>query len=453
MGTLPVGDYDICSIMHYSRRAGDNALTDKKKSDVVFTLTAAGQQQLNSCSVPAGLDCKNQGTLGQRCGLSAGDRASAERRFRTYHGASRASPETAPYREPISHGHPLELKGRRLSRARQARWGLASGMEPPRVRREGGEKFGPAIQFAHEGVSILHTYTQFAGSDPATTSAIAGRRRWGPAWVPALRVPGDAPAQDDRGRDMGRASPAERCGTPAGKSAASILKPRSPRCMLMLLTFTCGDRDVVPCLHRRLEFRPHRQRRRPQCRLVRRPAPLRPAPRARDRRHRPRLPSFFWPAALAYLIWKCTGYPVPNEAKAFFEKNFSRLGGASGWPWNGAGNGARGTRVKFSSTGNFAFEEYRRRELERLEEDAPPPRRGGDRVRRVRRGAEAGKGPRRVRRLHGKAPPRARPRPEPYASSCSKRSALTGAPFIFGLPFACFRLRASAHIHGFRPWP
>ena len=51
---------------------------------------------------------------------------------------------------------------------------------------------------------------------------------------------------------------------------------------------------------------------------------------------------FFWPAALAYLIWKCTGYPVPNEAKAFFEKNFSRLGGAGGWPWNGAGNGARG---------------------------------------------------------------------------------------------------------------
>ena len=78
---------------------------------------------------------------------------------------------------------------------------------------------------------------------------------------------------------------------------------------------------------------------------------------------------FFWPAALAYLIWKCTGYTVPNEAKAFFEKNFSRLGGTGGWPWNGAGNGARGARGKFSSTGNFAFEEYRRRELERLEEE------------------------------------------------------------------------------------
>jgi hypothetical protein len=64
---------------------------------------------------------------------------------------------------------------------------------------------------------------------------------------------------------------------------------------------------------------------------------------------------FFWPAALAYLGWKLLGYPVPNEAKAFFEKNFSRL------------SETFHARTHFSSTGNFAFEEYRRRELERLE--------------------------------------------------------------------------------------
>jgi Protein of unknown function (DUF2852) len=64
---------------------------------------------------------------------------------------------------------------------------------------------------------------------------------------------------------------------------------------------------------------------------------------------------FFWPAALAYLGWKLLGYPVPNEAKAFFEKNFSRL------------SETFRARPHFSSTGNFAFEEYRRRELERLE--------------------------------------------------------------------------------------
>jgi len=64
---------------------------------------------------------------------------------------------------------------------------------------------------------------------------------------------------------------------------------------------------------------------------------------------------FVWPLALAYLVWKLVGYPVPNEVKTFFEKNFSRL--------------SEGFRVRphFSSTGNFAFEEYRRRELERLE--------------------------------------------------------------------------------------
>ena len=74
---------------------------------------------------------------------------------------------------------------------------------------------------------------------------------------------------------------------------------------------------------------------------------------------------FFWPLALAYLIWKLAGYPVPNEAKSFFEKNFSRLG--NGWGHNGGWGGGPFRARPFSSTGNFAFEEYRRRELERLE--------------------------------------------------------------------------------------
>ncbi len=66
---------------------------------------------------------------------------------------------------------------------------------------------------------------------------------------------------------------------------------------------------------------------------------------------------FVWPLALAYLVWKLMGYPVPTEAKEFFERNFSRLS-----------DGFR-TRPHFTSTGNFAFEEYRRREIERLEEE------------------------------------------------------------------------------------
>src|SRR5262249_9359300 len=64
---------------------------------------------------------------------------------------------------------------------------------------------------------------------------------------------------------------------------------------------------------------------------------------------------FYWPAALAYLVWKFIGYPVPNEVKAFFESNFSRL------------SESFRARPHAAASGNSAFEEYRRHELERLE--------------------------------------------------------------------------------------
>ena len=73
---------------------------------------------------------------------------------------------------------------------------------------------------------------------------------------------------------------------------------------------------------------------------------------------------FAWPLALAYLVWKFMGYPVPKEAKEFFDKHFTRLSS-----WTDGRNGGFRPRPNFSSTGNFAFEEYRRRELERLEEE------------------------------------------------------------------------------------
>ena len=31
-----------------------------------------------------------------------------------------------------------------------------------------------------------------------------------------------------------------------------------------------------------------------------------------------------WPLALAYLIWKLAGYPVPAEWRAYFERTFAR---------------------------------------------------------------------------------------------------------------------------------
>jgi len=66
---------------------------------------------------------------------------------------------------------------------------------------------------------------------------------------------------------------------------------------------------------------------------------------------------FFWPAALAYLAWKLAGYPVPNAWRDYFSKNFS-------FPFE---RSFRDTR--FSGTGNLAFEDYRRAELARLDEE------------------------------------------------------------------------------------
>jgi hypothetical protein len=71
---------------------------------------------------------------------------------------------------------------------------------------------------------------------------------------------------------------------------------------------------------------------------------------------------WFWPLALAYLVWKLMGYPKFDEAKAFLRDNFGRTVDdlfASRRPMGGFSSG----------TGNAAFEEYRRSELQRLEEE------------------------------------------------------------------------------------
>ncbi len=69
---------------------------------------------------------------------------------------------------------------------------------------------------------------------------------------------------------------------------------------------------------------------------------------------------FFWPAALAYLVWKFMGYPVPNELKTFYDQNFSSAF---------ASVRRAAPSFAFGGTGNAAFDDYRRRELDRLEEE------------------------------------------------------------------------------------
>jgi hypothetical protein len=70
---------------------------------------------------------------------------------------------------------------------------------------------------------------------------------------------------------------------------------------------------------------------------------------------------WFWPLALAYLVWKMMGYPKYDEARAFIRDTFGRATDDL--------FGARRSAAGFGSTGNAAFDDYRRSEIERLEEE------------------------------------------------------------------------------------
>jgi hypothetical protein len=66
---------------------------------------------------------------------------------------------------------------------------------------------------------------------------------------------------------------------------------------------------------------------------------------------------FAWPFALAYLVWKLAGYPIPAQWRDYAERTFVR-------PFEGSFRTA-----SFGGSGNSAFDEYRRQELERLEQE------------------------------------------------------------------------------------
>jgi len=71
---------------------------------------------------------------------------------------------------------------------------------------------------------------------------------------------------------------------------------------------------------------------------------------------------YFWPLAVAYLIWKGMGYPLPPEWKEQAEKVFANL------KTNPFAD-SRAFTPRAPRTGNHAFEEYRRSELARLDEE------------------------------------------------------------------------------------
>lgn len=67
---------------------------------------------------------------------------------------------------------------------------------------------------------------------------------------------------------------------------------------------------------------------------------------------------YFWPLAVAYLVWKFMGYPGAQELRRVVDDGFVS-------PMRNMRWGAPG----YAGTGNLAFDDYRRSELERLERE------------------------------------------------------------------------------------
>lgn len=69
---------------------------------------------------------------------------------------------------------------------------------------------------------------------------------------------------------------------------------------------------------------------------------------------------WFWPAAAAYLVWKLVGYPLPAEWRAWMDRSLDFRDNRFATPGFGFGT---------SPSGNLAFDDYRRGEIERLERE------------------------------------------------------------------------------------
>jgi hypothetical protein len=72
---------------------------------------------------------------------------------------------------------------------------------------------------------------------------------------------------------------------------------------------------------------------------------------------------YWWPLAAAYIAWKVAGYPALSELRGFAGRGLSWNAGATRSRFAAAFEAANGGGI----TGNRAFDEYRRSELERLD--------------------------------------------------------------------------------------
>ncbi len=73
---------------------------------------------------------------------------------------------------------------------------------------------------------------------------------------------------------------------------------------------------------------------------------------------------WFWPSAAAYIAWKVMGYPGLSELRSLVDR---QAGDLRAFRFGGAGSPfASGP---FAGSGNAAFDDYRRGEIERLERE------------------------------------------------------------------------------------
>lgn len=77
---------------------------------------------------------------------------------------------------------------------------------------------------------------------------------------------------------------------------------------------------------------------------------------------------YFWPVAVAYVAWKIAGYPALNQMREFARSGAWSLGSTNGQSrFARAFEAAKGGTGYRAPSGNWAFEEYRKAELDRLE--------------------------------------------------------------------------------------
>ncbi len=77
---------------------------------------------------------------------------------------------------------------------------------------------------------------------------------------------------------------------------------------------------------------------------------------------------YFWPAAVAYVAWKIAGYPALSQMREFAQNgSWSLAGNHAGSRFAQAFEAAKERTTGASATGNWAFDAYRRAEIEKLE--------------------------------------------------------------------------------------